>query len=179
MIGEHVRKTLILVMVKKLIEQGSWCGETHIQKGTYFLQEFVKVPMTYDFILYKHGPFSFELRDELSSMRANGLLGLVPRPPYGSSFKLNDFSNSWINNHQKEASRYFKYIDEVVNILADKKVKELERLATALYVKKRNPNRDKDQMVAEVTTLKPHITKDEALQAFEMLEKVKKAKSNC
>ncbi len=173
MISEHNRKSLILVMVKKLIERGSWCGETHIQKGIYFLQEFVNVPMNYDYILYKHGPFSFELRDELTSMRANGLLGQVPRPPYGSSFTLNDFSNSWINNYQLEASRYFKKIDEVVNILANKKVKQLERLATALYVKKKSTTHDRENMVDEVTTLKPHITKDEAFEAFEMLEVVK------
>ncbi len=85
------RFTLLLHMIGRLIEKGSWFGETHIQKCIYFLQEYYHVPSGYEYILYKHGPFSFELRDELTVMRADGLLSLIPRPPYGYSF-LNAFT---------------------------------------------------------------------------------------
>jgi hypothetical protein len=58
-------------------------GETHMQKATFFLQELIKVPLGFEFLLYKHGPFSFDLRDELTFMRAQGFLRLEPQYPYG------------------------------------------------------------------------------------------------
>ena len=39
------------------------------------------MPLGYDFTLYKHGPFSFDLRDDIHALRADGLLDLEPRPP--------------------------------------------------------------------------------------------------
>ena len=58
-----------------------WSGETHLQKATYLACWLVDIPFDFDFILYKHGPFSFELRDELGSMRADRLLDREPQPP--------------------------------------------------------------------------------------------------
>ena len=44
--------------------------------------------MGLDYILYKHGPYSFDLRSELAVMRARYQLDLKPRYPYGPSFIL-------------------------------------------------------------------------------------------
>jgi hypothetical protein len=68
------RDAILLELIDKLERRGSWCGETHIQKATFFLQEMLRVPMDFGFILYKHGPFSFELRDELTAMRADNYI---------------------------------------------------------------------------------------------------------
>ena len=59
------RVAVLTKLTEKLHESGSWCGETHLQKAAYFLQELFNVLLVYEFILYKHGPFSFALRDEL------------------------------------------------------------------------------------------------------------------
>src|SRR6266545_4036200 len=59
------RAALLTELVEQMRAHDSWCGETHLQKATYFLQELLDVEMDYDFVLYKHGPFSFDLRDEL------------------------------------------------------------------------------------------------------------------
>ena len=78
------RAALLTRLVERLRQQGSWCGETHVQKATFLLQRLMKVPLEYEFILYKHGPFSFDLRNELTSLRADDLLLLEPQvPPYG------------------------------------------------------------------------------------------------
>ena len=78
------RAAVLLSLIEKLRDGDSWCGETHVQKGTYFLQDLLGVPLEFDFILYKHGPFSFDLSDEISWMRANDLLRLQPQQrPYG------------------------------------------------------------------------------------------------
>jgi hypothetical protein len=44
-----------------------------------------------DYILYKLGPFSAELRAELAMMRADGFLELVPGPqPYGPTLNVTE-----------------------------------------------------------------------------------------
>src|ERR1035437_1902213 len=80
------RAAIILQLTEDLRNHGSWCGETHIQKATYLLQELTGVPLAYSFILYKHGPFSFDLRDQITEMRADEILVLESQPaPYGPS----------------------------------------------------------------------------------------------
>src|SRR5438093_5216592 len=86
------RDAILLSLLDSLKANGSWCGETHIQKATYFLQELVKVPLEFSFILYKHGPFSFDLSDELTAMRADSLLKIQPQGQYGPSLSLTEGS---------------------------------------------------------------------------------------
>ena len=59
-------------------------GGTHIQKAAYLLQELLGVPSGFKFVLYKHGPFSFELRDSLNRLEAWGGIQTEEQPyPYG------------------------------------------------------------------------------------------------
>jgi hypothetical protein len=75
------QEAVIVGLAKRLADTGSWTGETHLQKAAYLLSELRGVDFDFDFILYKHGPFSFELRDELAGMQAEGPLQLFPQPP--------------------------------------------------------------------------------------------------
>ena len=52
--------------------------------------------------------------------------------------------------------------------LANKSVKDLERIATALYVKI-NKDLVDDEIVNQITALKPHITKQSAREAVDEL----------
>ena len=46
---------------------------------------------SFGFILYKHGPFSFEMRDELSGMRSDGLITrTVDDPRYGPRLEITE-----------------------------------------------------------------------------------------
>ena len=82
------RSALVIALIEQLRNKGSWCGETHIQKTIYFLQELLRVPLGFEFILYKHGPYSFDLSDELTAMRADELVELKLQQPYGPSVSL-------------------------------------------------------------------------------------------
>ena len=82
------RWEIISRLVRTMRQKGSWAGETHIQKCVMFLQELLGIRMGYDFILYKYGPFSFELRSDLVQMRARLMLDIEPRIEYGPSFTL-------------------------------------------------------------------------------------------
>ena len=39
------------------------------QKAVYFLQEIFDVPTGIEYILYKHGPYSFDLTADLTALR--------------------------------------------------------------------------------------------------------------
>jgi len=77
------RYAVVTLLVEKLNKHGSWCGETHIQKAMYFLKELFPEIVDYSFMLYKYGPFSFELRDDIGIMVTEGILDVVPMFPYG------------------------------------------------------------------------------------------------
>ena len=55
------RAALLTRLIQRLRDRGSWCGETHLQKASLLLQDLTGVPLGFDYILYKHGPFSFDL----------------------------------------------------------------------------------------------------------------------
>jgi len=77
---DRLRKAALQTrLIEQLRKEGSWCGETHVQKATLFLQDLMRVPLELEFILYKHGPFSFDLRSELTSLRADELVKLEPQ----------------------------------------------------------------------------------------------------
>ncbi|MEG3056219.1 MAG: hypothetical protein RQM90_09140 [Methanoculleus sp.] len=87
------RDRLLFELIDELTNYGSWCGETHIQKATYFLEAMMGIPLGFPYVLYKHGPFSFDLSDELASMRADALLEWEIKPePYGNALKTTDVS---------------------------------------------------------------------------------------
>src|SRR5712692_9118533 len=100
------RIVILADLASRLGKYGSWCGETHLQKATYFLQELGKVPLGYSFVLYKHGPFSFDLRDELTAMRADGLLELRPQPPYGPSLVPTERASEFARRFPKTLGKY-------------------------------------------------------------------------
>src|SRR5262249_25119884 len=75
------RATVLLALIEELRDGGSWGGETHLQKAVYLLQELFQVPLGFDFVLYRHGPYSFDLADEVTALQADQLLATQLRQP--------------------------------------------------------------------------------------------------
>ena len=168
------REALLLKFLSQLKDQGSWCGETHIQKSTYFLQEFTCVPLGLNYIFYKHGPFSFELNDLLTSLRGNDLVVIRSHPPYGPHLHTTVEASEYMSRFPKTIGRYELAIKFVVDKLASKNVAELERLATALYLRLEMPDADDESRAREMNSLKPHVTVQEALAALQEVEEYEK-----
>ncbi len=166
------RDAVILSLIEKLRARGSWCGETHIQKATYFIQELLGVPLEFDFVLYKHGPYSFDLSDELTAMRADYLLRLQSQPyPYGPSFVHGMGSKLIKNLYQKTLDKYDCKVKFVADRLGGKGVSELERLATALYVTREISTDNSIESRAQcIHQLKPHVSLDEARDALRVVD---------
>jgi hypothetical protein len=167
------RTALLFELTKKLHEKGSWCGETHLQKAAYWAEESLSLPLGFQFILYKHGPFSFDLRDELTSMRADGLLELSPNAqPYGPTLKPSAQGEALVKRYGRLIAQFSDKISAVADQLADKNVSELERLATALYVTKREMPRESQEKRAErIRQIKPHIPTDQAIEAIKAVDR--------
>lgn len=166
------RDAVILSLIENLRAKGSWCGETHIQKATYFIQELLGVPLEFEFVLYKHGPYSFDLSDELTAMRADALLKLQPQlPPYGPSFSHTIGSKLIKKRYPKTLKKYNPMVRFIADKLGDKGVTELERLATALYVtRKINTDNSIESRAQCIHKLKPHVSLDEARDAIRVVD---------
>lgn len=165
------RRIILLGLVKSLRVKGSWCGETHIQKATFTLQKITGTPVDYDFILYKHGPFSFDLRDEITEMRADGYLTIEINPyPYGPNLSLSEMGNRFYNQCHDAIREYDGDIEFIACKLAAKGVAALERLSTALYVCKEEGIRDSGQCAVRVTEIKPHVPVELAREAASDVE---------
>lgn len=169
--GRMKNAALITKLVEQLREQGSWCGETHIQKTTYFLQNLLDVPLGFDFILYKHGPFSFGLRDELTALRADGLLTLEHDDRYSPRIASTERGRSIRDRFPNTLAKYEGSISFVAKKLGAKGVVQLERLGTALYVKLQEDCAPGEQ-VARIKDLKPHIAAPEARQAVKEVDRI-------
>ena len=165
------RYALICNLLNAMRKAGSWCGETHVQKSVFFLQELFDAPIGYRFILYKHGPFSFDLRDELAAMSADDFVRTESRmPEYGPSYVVSGRANL-LKEYSGLARRFARQIEWVAQRIASRNVTELERLATALYVLKQGPrNANTEALVRLIHNLKPHVPPDQAEKALEAVQ---------
>ena len=166
------RISILLSLIKKLNKVGSWCGETHVQKTLYFLQELTNIPTNFEFVLYKHGPYSFDLHDELAALQAINHLLLEPRKyPYGPSIKVTDIGCSFLERCKSKLASYTVSIDGIVGELGNKSVAELERYATAFYVSTdRRWDSSKEERANAIHSLKHHISKNQALEDLNWLD---------
>lgn len=170
------RSAIVISLIEHLREKGSWCGETHIQKTTYFLQELLKVPMGFEFILYKHGPYSFDLSDELTAMRADMLVELKSQQSYGPSIVLGPTSEQLKHLFPKTLRKYKDKVVFTADHFSKCDVATLERLATAFFITTHKTRiRDKKKIAIYISKLKPHISREQALEAIDTENKIKKA----
>ncbi len=169
------RKAVLLSLVENLRDRKSWCSETHIQKTVYFLQTLLRVPLGFDFILYKHGPYSFELSDEIMLMRTDSFIKLIPQQPYGPSLTSGDRGELLKNNFPKTIDKYKKQVKFIAEQLGDQKVSKLEKVATALYVTEERSKMSRTEMAQRIHKLKKHVSVAEGEEALKDVEKIKKA----
>ena len=168
------RAAIVAKLVENLRNAGSWCGETNIQKATYLLQDLLAVPTDFCFVLYKHGPYSFDLSDELTSLRGDELLSLQPQaPPYGPRYALTESAKKLLKQYPKTLARYEDVLARVGSIVGAQTVTELERLTTALYVTKRcteNHDGSVKFRADHLRKLKPHVSFADAKDAVKEID---------
>jgi uncharacterized protein YwgA len=169
---DRLRRAAVLMrLIEQLRQNGSWCGETHVQKATLFLQNLMQVPLGFDFIVYKHGPFSFDLRDELASLRADELVKLEPQRGYGPRIATTDRSKYIQGLYSRTLQEYDPSISFIAQKLGTRGVADLERLSTAFYVTANSVgDRSIEERAAQLTAVKPHIEREEAVSAMREID---------
>lgn len=171
--GRLQRFSLLCMLTDELRSQSSWGGETHLQKSVFLFRDLAGVPSEYEFTLYKHGPFSFELRNELNEMLAFGILALHPNPyPYGPSFEVTPSGRQFQSRFPKTSAKYRAAVEFVARAVGEKNAVELERMSTALLVTRERPGLDDEKVAHLVTELKPHVSFAQALQATSELREI-------
>lgn len=168
---ELERRAVLARLIDQTAKSGSWNGEPHIQESVYFLETATGVPTNLGFVLYKHGPYSFDLHDELVWMRANQFIDIKPIYPYGPSFHLAELGSVLLSHFPKTVSRFTGQIEFVANEFREMQVVELKRLATAWFVTVNHPA-DPEKRASTVSTLKPHITLEEARSAIQRVDDI-------
>lgn len=168
-----VEQAVLLGLARRLNEKGSWTGETHAQKAAYLMHELRGTDFSFGFILYKHGPFSFELRDELTGMRSDGLIArTVDDPRYGPRLTVTERGEQLEQNLASTLTRYRDDLDWIADTLNRRGVVELERLATAMWMTRHHERASVDRRAKAVVEVKPHISYDEALAAVEEIDRL-------
>lgn len=54
----------VLEFVRSVTDENGPCDQTRLQRGVYLVQKLGGIPLGYDFVLYKAGPFSSELEED-------------------------------------------------------------------------------------------------------------------
>ncbi|MGE5365524.1 MAG: hypothetical protein ACM3SM_15435 [Bacteroidota bacterium] len=170
------RSYFLLELISKLHSHQSRCGETHIQKTVFFAHELLRIPVSFEFTLYKYGPYSFELSEELSVLRAYNYLKVIPQQ-YGVSIIPTDNINP-MRTLANDANLYEPKLDFIAKRLGSKKVSELEKLSTVLYIKKRLGISQEDAIANKLNELKPHIDIFAARMAVEEFSQLEQEINN-
>jgi hypothetical protein len=166
------RAAVLTELVEGLREHHSWCGETHVQKASYVLQELSGVELGYEFVLYKHGPFSFDLREELGDFVADGIIQYEPQPPpYGPRIAVTAEAERVREIYPKTLARVAESIGYIAEKIDGRGVVELERLATALYVTKESPG-TVAKRARRLRALKPHVPEPASVKAVEEIDEI-------
>ena len=164
------RRAVVLSLIAEMERENSWCGETHVQKCAYFLQEGSRIDLEVEFILYRHGPFSFELRDFLGELRGTSLLGSRSRAPYGASLFVTESGAAYLSRFPKSVRKTRDAIVSVARDFGRRSVSELEVVATAFYVSRLRHSDAQKARADYIHDLKPHISPERALQALNEIE---------
>ncbi len=170
------RRALVLALVDALRASGSWCGETHVQKSCYILQRLVGLPTNFEFILYKHGPFSFDLQEYFHSLRGDDLIAAAPTGyRYGTSLLVTEHGKKIEQLRSDLIAKYAAQFKKVSDRLGPKSVRDLEKIATAVYVTDElGPDKSVEERAKKITEYKKHVSFKEATQAVEEFESIAK-----
>lgn len=163
---DDLKESAVLArVVQRVSSRRLFCGETLLQKSAYFLKELRGVPLSTPFRIYYYGPFSFELRDRLERMEALDIVRVVPHE-WGANYQVGNRFAALERRFPRTLERYDGDIDWVVSELAPLTVKQLEPLATALFLKREQPEKDDDRLADRLHEIKPHVPVEAAKAAL-------------
>lgn len=166
----------ILAVVERLNAAGSWTGRTHVQKALYLLNDAAGCSLPFEFVLYKHGPYSFDVDAELEQMKSYAAIAATPRAPAGVT--LFPASNAqYVKDRSPLNQGMLEHIDHICSFVGRMDVHKLEALSTAVWIETREQLRDEQKVADRLVELKPHVSRHDAKQAYHCAAKLKGSSS--
>jgi uncharacterized protein YwgA len=166
--GAQDRQAWLAAGIAELNRNDSWTGRIHTHKlfAVAELTNVVKPP--FEFELYEYGPYSFELDREFSLAEIYGIVERTyPQAGYGPRYQLTEIGKQ-VASRLEESGR--TALARTAKSLGAKNSKELELLATCLWVERREHESDDGVIVRRVLELKPKYS------AFEVERALKEAR---
>ena len=162
---ELEKHAIILAVIERLRRYGSWTGKTHVQKTLALLADASCADVPFTFVLYKHGPYSFDVESELEQMCSYSAIDVFPNPDgYGVTIcpgKMSPLVRRESNLTPDDEAE----IDRVCGFVDSKNVTELEQLATAAWIRRREEISNHQDVTLRLHELKPHVSLGEASTA--------------
>ncbi|MCL2846270.1 MAG: hypothetical protein FWE38_01120 [Firmicutes bacterium] len=136
-------------------------GATALMKCLYLLQEVFDVPLDYDYTIYTYGPYCAQVAADIDFSTFYGYTACRPWQEQGYSGRDYEPGDNVSEADTSFAQKYEKAITTIAETFAVKQAKELELIATIVYVhvfhKRNNPKIEKKQIVTDVNRIKPHF----------------------
>jgi uncharacterized protein YwgA len=154
--------------VASLDAAGSWTGRLHIHKVIVIPKLLGLVRPPFDFGLYIYGPYSFDLDRVIGEMELYGELNkYYRREGYGPSYRVGELiGDAELDGHDNSV------IQRAANILASFDSKDLELIATCLWVERHEGQRLDNEIVRRVQTLKPKYNESEIRSRLQLARNV-------
>lgn len=168
---EYLKQAAILATFVEVVRgRAMACGETLVQKAAYVMKELFDLPLTDEFRIHYYGPYSFQLRDRLASMEADDIVRVSPRE-MGVTYDLGNRFVQLRERFPKTLETCLPAIQFAANELASLGVKQLEPLATALFVTRQSPGASAAERAAKLMEIKTHVKPNEAKVAIEKVDR--------
>ncbi len=168
-------------VVGALRENGSWTAESHVQKCIYMVKELFDAEVPFCFVPYKHGPYSFELRDEIGRLLSARVLVSEPARPYGPRIR----SRSDSAHLRRQLERVNHGLSEEIVFVAGKigemPASDVGLLATGILVLKEQDTLEvsSQESLIRFRCLKPAVEEETCIKyigkARRLLQDVKKS----
>jgi hypothetical protein len=162
---DNRKHAVILAMIESLASHGCRTGKVHVIKGLGLgsLAGFLDIP--FEFFLYKHGPYSTDIEQNLEEMVSYDGIRIEPAfDGWGVILKPSE-NAAFIKKQAALPPAQMEGIQRGSRFLKGKNATQLERLATAMWIRKRLGIEESDDVAAKLHELKPHVTVQDAREA--------------
>jgi hypothetical protein len=168
------KAALLTELIDRLRANGNVCEHRHVQMAAYFLQDLFDLPTGYEYLLYKNSPFSFDLEEDLTALRAHYLIEFDFRSlGYGAGLEPTQTSAELRARHPATLGRYARQIDFVARTFGPMDLAHLVRLATAFYVTRElGEAADDVRRANRLKELKPFLSTDDALNVLHEFDRI-------
>ena len=153
---DYTKHQYIIAAVAALKTAGSWTGKTHVQKTLALTSLLGEDALPFEFVLYKHGPFSFDVDHELDQMQSYNAIDVISVAQYGTTIKI-EKGSSFPKEYGDADPIILARIQAVANFNGSRGVVDLEALATSTWIRKKEGIGSDAAVLARLKDLKPHL----------------------